>query len=174
MRNQKKNIIFAAGLVLFMLLLWLPKTPFIQENTTKNELKIEIATALADLEKAPMQGIQKLIQLTEKYPNAWEPYFELGWASVKTAQYEKAIGRFTKALTLIDKEPYSKEKENIYIGLSIVYEEELKNLDSEEKIDEKNSKKIAFKDLLIQWSKESDDPILKKEIEKKIIKLNLK
>ena len=172
MRNQKKNIIFAAGLVLFMLLLWLPKTPFIQKNTVKNELKVEIATALADLEKTPMQGIQKLIQLTEKYPNAWEPYFELGWASIKTAQYEKAIGRFTKALTLIDQEPYSKEKENIYIGLSIVYEEELKNSDSEEK--KENSKKIAFKDVLIQWGKETDDPSLKQEIEKKIIKLNLK
>ena len=105
MSNQKKNIIFAAGLILFMLLLWLPKKPFVQKNTTKNEIKVEIATALADLEKAPMQGIQKLIQLTEKYPNAWEPYFELGWASIKTAQYDKAIVRFRTALKSIDQEP---------------------------------------------------------------------
>lgn len=102
MDNSKKYLIFAVGIVLFIGLLCLPKTP---KSVVGTQFSVEQQTqaALVLLQEKPMEAIQKLLALTEQFPEAWEPYFELAKASEYTGQYDKARQRYQKALELLEK-----------------------------------------------------------------------
>ena len=61
----------------------------------------KVDAALAELESGtlpPMQAIMKLRAIAEEHPDNVKASFTMGLMSMKTGQYEKAIGRFENVL----------------------------------------------------------------------------
>lgn len=68
--------------------------------------KIQLAMVYVDrpLQENPMKGILMLRELDSKYPNQPAVIIQLGQLAMKTAQYDKAIERFKKAVALLPNE----------------------------------------------------------------------
>ena len=164
---SKKYIIFALGLFLFLCLALLPKTPFSANKTLNSDVKTAVAQALSLLETSPMSAIEQLIALSEKYPLAAEPLIELGFASLKTQQYDKAFVRFEKALSLLKDAPYNAQKEQTFLGLSMTYTARLEN---SVEIDELLP---SYLSLLENWQLQASNESLKNELAQKITQLQL-
>jgi tetratricopeptide (TPR) repeat protein len=62
----------------------------------------------------PMQGILKLREIAEEYPDNVEAQYNLGLLGIQSAQYDKAIERFSKVIEL---EPDNLEG-YVYLGVS--------------------------------------------------------
>ncbi|HMG16822.1 MAG TPA: tetratricopeptide repeat protein [Saprospiraceae bacterium] len=89
----------------------------IKLDSAKITYKIQLAMVYVDrpLQNNPMKGILMLRDLNEKYPDQPGVILQLGQLAMRTGQYEKAIERFKKALTLLPKES------NIYCLLADAY-----------------------------------------------------
>lgn len=62
--------------------------------------KIGLASVYVESTNDPMKGIMLLRGILEKDSNNWEAHLNLGFFSMKSAQYDKAIKRFEKVATL--------------------------------------------------------------------------
>ena len=63
------------------------------------DLEMRIAMTLVASDN-PMEGILKLRELVEKYPESVEGQYNLGLLSIRSAQYDRAIDRFKKVIEL--------------------------------------------------------------------------
>ena len=86
-------------------------------DVTLNE---EIQDALSNIENAEspeekMKGILKMRSLSEKYPENIELQWSMGLFSMQSGQYEKAVTRFQKVLSL------DSTRLNAYINIAACY-----------------------------------------------------
>ena len=83
-----------------------------------SELDQEVIDAVEIIQNggAPMAGIQKLLRVIEKDPNHLGALRQLGFMSMQTGQYEKAVNRFS---TIVEVNP---EEAMAYYMLAQAYE----------------------------------------------------
>lgn len=86
-------------------------------NPDNNTTKIALASAYVDGTAQPMQGIQLLLGITREEPDNIPANLMLGKMSIRSAQYQKALGRFE---TVLKKDP--EHTEAMYM-LAVVYKE---------------------------------------------------
>jgi tetratricopeptide (TPR) repeat protein len=72
---------------------------FIAKHPTDLEAQIDRSVLLTQ-SAAPMQGVLALRTLAEKNPNNYRAQYQLGLFSLRTSQFDKAVGRFEQALRL--------------------------------------------------------------------------
>lgn len=93
------SIILAGALIILVSLQFVSRTPEIDQN----EVDIKKASQLIQNGK-PMEGVMMLRGILEKDENNIDAIWELGKLSMQSQQYEKAIGRFEKFVSLTDGE----------------------------------------------------------------------
>ena len=111
---SKKMIIFAAGLLLFSVLVYLQNPYFYTEKKENTYLEMAIFEAEKKMQTDPMQGIFALVELAERYPEDFQLQKKLGVFSWTTFQYEKAIARFQKAWRLAEVKEQKQEILSIF------------------------------------------------------------
>lgn len=74
----------------------------IELNPDNVDLKINKALCSVEMppEENPMAGILQIMDLEKEYPNSYQVQLQLGRLGIRTKQWEKAIGRFEKVLSL--------------------------------------------------------------------------
>jgi tetratricopeptide (TPR) repeat protein len=92
-------IILAGALIILVSLQFLSRTPSINQD----EVDIKKASQMIQNGK-PMEGVMLLRRILEKDENNIDAIWELGKLSMQSQQYEKAIGRFEKFISLTDGE----------------------------------------------------------------------
>jgi tetratricopeptide (TPR) repeat protein len=99
MSSQNKTIIIVTlgAFVFFIYLLTLSKTPSID----KEAVDVKIASQLIDKGKI-MKGVTKLKAVIERDENNVDAIWQLGKLSMQSSQYDKAIVRFEKFITLAE------------------------------------------------------------------------
>ena len=119
------SIILAGALIILVSLQFLSRTPEINQD----EVDVKKASQMIQ-NGQPMEGVMLLRSVLEKDENNLDAIWELGKLSMQSQQYEKAIGRFEKFVSLTDGE----DKVSGYIYLSDAYffnnqrQESLENL----------------------------------------------
>ncbi|MDA9262190.1 hypothetical protein N9P55_00305 [bacterium] len=93
------SIILAGALIILVSLQFLSRTPVINQD----EVDIKKASQMIQNGK-PMEGVMLLREILEKDENNIYAIWELGKLSMQSQQYEKAIGRFEKFISLTDGE----------------------------------------------------------------------
>lgn len=99
MSSQNKTIfiVILGAFIFFISLLSLSKTPSVNQE----DVDVKIATQL--IEKGEiMEGVTKLKKVLEQDENNVEAIWQLGNLSMQSSQYDKAIGRFEKFVTLVE------------------------------------------------------------------------
>lgn len=86
-------------------------------NPDNDTTKIALASGYVDGTAQPMKGIQLLLGITREEPDNVAANLMLGKMSIRSAQYQKALGRFE---TVLKKEPNNTEA--MYM-LAVVYKE---------------------------------------------------
>lgn len=69
-------------------------------DTIDHRVNLAVTFVKAPPEDNPMKGIQMLLRLNEEYPDHAAVLFQLGRFGIQTGQYEKAIARLEKAVSL--------------------------------------------------------------------------
>lgn len=90
-------IILAGALIILVSLQFLSRTPEINQD----EVDIKKASDMIQ-NGQPMKGVMLLRGILEKDENNIDAIWELGKLSMQSQQYEKAIGRFEKFVSLTD------------------------------------------------------------------------
>ncbi len=106
------SIILAGALIILVSLQFLSRTPEINQD----EVDVKKASQMIQ-NGQPMEGVMLLRSVLEKDENNLDAIWELGKLSMQSQQYEKAIGRFEKFVSLTDGE----DKVSGYIYLSDAY-----------------------------------------------------
>lgn len=75
-------------------------------NSDNDTVKMALASAYVDGTNQPMQGIQLLLGITREEPNNVPANLMLGQMSIRSGQYDKAIGRFE---TVLEEQPENTE-----------------------------------------------------------------
>ena len=128
------------------------KLAMVLDSTTDNRLKL--ATAYLDQGTAPMQGVAILLDVVRKDSNNVDALFSLGKFGIVSHQYDKAIARLEKVVSL---------RPQNYDALFLLAEAYRGKGDSQKAIQ-----------LLEKCSKMVDKPELKKEIEQYIKNIKAK
>lgn len=99
MSSQNKTIIIVilGAFIFFISLLTLSKTPSVNQE----DLDVKIATQLIDKGDI-MGGVTKLKKVLESDENNIDAIWQLGKLSMQSSQYDKAIVRFEKFITLVE------------------------------------------------------------------------
>ena len=79
-----------------------PKIPSVKKELSINE---QIQAALSNIQDADnpqsqMKGILQMRSLSEKYPENADLQWNMGLFSIQSGQYEKAVARFEKVITI--------------------------------------------------------------------------
>ena len=79
-----------------------PKRPSIKKESSLTE---QIQEALSNIQNADnpqsqMKGILQMRSLSEKYPENADLQWNMGLFSIQSGQYEKAVARFEKVITI--------------------------------------------------------------------------
>lgn len=67
---------------------------FLEKDSTDQDVKINLAVCYVESSKDPMKGITLLKEVLAKDPNNVKAHLNLGYFSVKSGQFDKAIERF--------------------------------------------------------------------------------
>ena len=89
------SIILAGALIILVSLQFLSRKPSINQD----EVDIKKASQMIQ-NGQPMKGVMLLREILEKDENNIDAIWELGKLSMQSQQYEKAIGRFEKFVSL--------------------------------------------------------------------------
>ena len=73
---------------------------FIVKEPSDIEAKINLAVCYVESSKDPMKGISILKEVLEKDPSNIKAHLNLGYFSIKSGQFDKAIDRFEKVLKI--------------------------------------------------------------------------
>jgi tetratricopeptide (TPR) repeat protein len=122
------------------------------KNPNDLTLKTDLAVCLVEGSQNPMKGIGLLKEVLEADPENIKAHVNLGYFSIKSGQYEKAIERFEKVINIAPDYPEA------YIYLGDIYE----TLGNIEKAIENYS---TYRDKV-------ENPMLKREISNYILQLN--
>lgn len=125
MGSQKRTqiVVLLAALFLVVLLIVAPRIPksaqlLAEAEKSRSEdpvqQRISEAVAMVQSGESPMQGVMKLREILEEYPDHLDVHWHLGHFSVQSGQYEKAIERFQKVVELDDHGHYPDA--NFYLG----------------------------------------------------------
>jgi len=131
--NRTQIIFIVSAISLTMVLYFAPKTNsnavempaasvpsnetvFPKIDTSDVDGKINLAEWLVDSSAQPMKGIMMLREVLAKDENNIKALLSLGRFAVKSGQYDKAIERFEKVLTL------NSDYDEAYLYLGDVYE----------------------------------------------------
>ena len=92
--------ILVGALIILVSLQFVSRTPAVNQDD------VDLKKALSIIEKGeqPMQGISILRGLLEKNPNNLDVIWEMGKLSMQSTQYEKAVMRFEKFVSLTEGE----------------------------------------------------------------------
>ncbi|MEN8927895.1 MAG: hypothetical protein ABF242_06435 [Flavobacteriales bacterium] len=93
------SIILAGALIILVSLQFLSRTPTVDQDA----VDIKKASEMIQNGK-PMEGVMLLRSVLEKDENNIDAIWELGKLSMQSQQYEKAVGRFEKFVSLTDGE----------------------------------------------------------------------
>lgn len=93
------SIILAGALIILVSLQFLSRTPSINQD----EVDIKKASQMIQ-NGQPMEGVMLLRDILKKDENNIDAIWELGKLSMQSQQYEKAIGRFEKFVSLTEGE----------------------------------------------------------------------
>ena len=121
-KNKKPIVFVGIGLVLVVLFLMIPRKPWSSsEEAVGNEIsadqtKLQQAIELVNGSN-PMQGIMMLREIVAKDSNNVEAQYWLGVFAVQSGQFEKAIPRFEKVISL------DPQYLSAYMDLGAVYKE---------------------------------------------------
>ena len=99
MSSQNKTIIIVTlgAFIFFIYLLTLSKTPLVNQE----DVNVKIASQL--IEKGDiMGGVTMLKEVLESDENNVDAIWQLGKLSMQSSQYDKAIVRFEKFITLVE------------------------------------------------------------------------
>jgi tetratricopeptide (TPR) repeat protein len=118
------------------------------------DAKIGLAVCLVEGSIEPMRGIGLLKEVLEVEPENIKAHVNLGYFSIKSGQYEKAIERFEKVIQINPDYPES------YLYLGDIYETQ------------KDLEKAIVNYTL--YSEKVDNPMLKHEISRYVEKLKIK
>jgi tetratricopeptide (TPR) repeat protein len=128
LKNRLTLVIILAFVLSVCLLALLPRVMSVDKATeryyahTTEKAETELNKALQLIENGQgMQGILKLVEITQEFPDFADAYFHLGLASLQTGQYEKSVQRFLKAKDLSKNEDYSPFMETVFEGLEQGY-----------------------------------------------------
>lgn len=99
MSSQNKTIIIVTlgAFIFFISLLTLSKIPSVNQE----DVDVKIASQLIEKGEV-MEGVTKLKEVLEKDENNVDAIWQLGKMSMQSSQYDKAIVRFEKFITLVD------------------------------------------------------------------------
>jgi len=119
---MKRSPLLAIGMGI-VLALWLYTSSVKPSRKVKNvqlSLTEQIAQALSDIQNGEspedqMKGILKMRALAESNPENADLQAQMGLFSMQTGQYEKAVARFEKVISLDDK------RVNAYMQLAVSY-----------------------------------------------------
>ena len=119
---MKRSPLLAIGMGI-VLALWLYLSSVKPSRKVKNvqlSLTEQIAQALSDIQNGEspedqMKGILKMRALAESNPENADLQAQMGLFSMQTGQYEKAVARFEKVISLDDK------RVNAYMQLAVSY-----------------------------------------------------
>ena len=108
MKNGKTYIIAAVVLIgLSAAVFMLPRVPKEAQTRTQGlEGKINRGIALVDNGENPMEGIQLLLSVVKENPKNQKALYHLGLFSMRSQQYEKAVGRFETILSVEEKQEF--------------------------------------------------------------------
>ena len=86
-----------------------PKIPSVKKELSITE---QIQAALSNIQDADnpqsqMKGILQMRSLSEKYPENADLQWNMGLFSIQSGQYEKAVARFEKVITIDKAMPYA-------------------------------------------------------------------
>ena len=95
--NKTIIIVILGAFIFFISLLTLSKTPTINQE----DVNVKIATQLIDKGDI-MGGVTKLKKVLESDENNIDAIWQLGKLSMQSSQYDKAIVRFEKFITLVE------------------------------------------------------------------------
>jgi len=122
-QSKRKIVAVAVAILLFVLLLLVPRTPKIESGDstlTENAVDDEVQDALNMVQgEQPMQGILKLRDILEKDPANIDAAWNLGRFSIETGQFENAIKRLEHLLEYDTDQKYP----DAYIYLGHAYEQ---------------------------------------------------
>lgn len=88
---------------------------YLVQNPNSEDAQILKAYTLVRTNPAPMEGIALLLEVLEKNPNQTDALYLLGQFSIESQQFEKAVERFKKLLSLQPSNP------DYYFKLSEIY-----------------------------------------------------
>ncbi|MFN3916564.1 MAG: tetratricopeptide repeat protein [Flavobacteriales bacterium] len=92
-------LLIAGGATLLAILLMMPRVPVkVAEQKSERELKLDKAIELVNSGSNPMEGITILRELLQENPLDKDALWYLGEFSMKSGQYENAIGRYETLL----------------------------------------------------------------------------
>lgn len=99
MSSQNKTIFIAilGAFIFFISLLSLSKTPSVNQE----DVDVKIASQLIEKGEV-MEGVAKLKKVLEQDENNVDAIWQLGKLSMQSSQYDKAIVRFEKFVTLVE------------------------------------------------------------------------
>ena len=104
---MKRSPFIAVVLGLVLALFIYTKSTRPKRPTIKNEISIsdQIQEALSNIQNADnaqsqMKGILQMRSLSEKYPENADLQWNMGLFSIQSGQYEKAVARFEKVITI--------------------------------------------------------------------------
>lgn len=145
MTNKSVKItVVSIGIVIFVLLLNVRRTPEVKRNLENgeqtqqnmpvdlvaiNETLDEISSKEEMLVKAkslmekgnPMEGVFMMREIANRYPEYIEAIYYLGQASNSTGQFDKAVERFNKIIDIANDTLYNGYVEGAYINLEYSY-----------------------------------------------------
>ena len=105
LKSQSARVVaVGVAVLLFVLLLLVPRVPSEKSDlgsspTRTVDTKVQEARRLMQSE-TPMQGILMLRDILEKNPDNVDALWVLGEASMQTGQFEKAVTRFERLISL--------------------------------------------------------------------------
>ena len=123
----------------------------LETEPSNTDASTNLAVCYVEGTSQPMQGITMLKEIVEKNPNNINAQLNLGFMSVKSGQFDKAIERFNKVLEI------NSNMIDTYLYLADAYE--------------KNGEKQRALEALEKYRNLVEDPTIKNEVEGYINKL---
>jgi len=95
-------IAILAAAIIAAVVFFLPNKPPLEADQQINEvdLMIDSAMSLVTESGSPMQGIMLMRKILEEHPNNARAHFQMGLFSIQSGQFEKAVERFEKVISI--------------------------------------------------------------------------
>lgn len=95
-------IAILAAAIIAAVVFFLPNKPPLEADQQINEVDLMIDSAMSLVSEigSPMQGIMLMRKILEEHPNNARAHFQMGLFSIQSGQFEKAVERFEKVISI--------------------------------------------------------------------------